>query len=103
MRFPLSTVSAPCAVGVLLLAPVLWAATAEPPPRLADAVPDSFEEVERIVAVGDVHGDVDALAAVLRMAASLTRRAAGSAARPTWCRPETSRTGLPGRATATSC
>ncbi len=68
MRSPLATASAPCAVGVLLLAPLLWAATPEPLPRLEDAVPDTFEEVERIVAVGDVHGDVEALTAVLRMA-----------------------------------
>jgi hypothetical protein len=34
----------------------------------AQSVPDDFPQVGRIVAVGDVHGDKDAFAAVLRMA-----------------------------------
>lgn len=65
-----STASAPArlAAGVFLLAPLLWAAAAEAPPRLEDAVPDTFEGVERVVAVGDVHGDVEALTEVLRLA-----------------------------------
>lgn len=55
-----------------LLVPLLLAAA--PPSatpatrRLEDAVPDTFTEVERVVAVGDVHGDVDALKEVLRLA-----------------------------------
>jgi hypothetical protein len=68
MRTPLVSPSVPRAIGVLLLAPLLWAATPETAPRLEDAVPDSFEGVERVVAVGDVHGDVEALTEVLRMA-----------------------------------
>ncbi len=51
---------------VLLIAPPLWAA--DPVPRMEEAVPDTFQGVERVVAVGDVHGDVDALAEVLRLA-----------------------------------
>jgi hypothetical protein len=68
MRSSLIRVPAVRAVGVLLLAPLLWAAAPEPLPRLEDAVQDTFEGVERVVAVGDVHGDADALAEVLRMA-----------------------------------
>ncbi len=55
-----------------LLVPLLLAAA--PPSatpatrRLEDAVPDTFTGVERVVAVGDVHGDVDALKEVLRLA-----------------------------------
>jgi hypothetical protein len=56
------------AAGALLFAPLLWAAAPEAPPRLEDAVADTFEGVERVVAVGDIHGDVEALAEVLRMA-----------------------------------
>jgi len=55
-----------------LLVPLLLAATPQKPapaaPRLEDAVPDTFTGVERVVAVGDVHGDVEALAEVLRLA-----------------------------------
>ncbi|HEX8702666.1 MAG TPA: metallophosphoesterase, partial [Myxococcaceae bacterium] len=68
MRTLLVSAPAPRAFGVLLLAPLLWAATPETPPRLEEAVADSFEGVARVVAVGDVHGDVDALSEVLRMA-----------------------------------
>ncbi|MDY7224988.1 metallophosphoesterase [Hyalangium rubrum] len=68
MRSSLPSCPALRVVGVLLLTPWLWAATPEAQPRLEDAVPDTFEGVERVVAVGDVHGDVDALAEVLRMA-----------------------------------
>lgn len=56
------------AAGVLLLAPLLWAAAPEAPPRLEDAAPDSFEGVARVVAVGDVHGDMEALVEVLKLA-----------------------------------
>jgi hypothetical protein len=56
------------AAGVLLFSPLLRASAAEAPPRLEDAVPDTFEGVERVVAVGDVHGDVEALEGVLRLA-----------------------------------
>jgi hypothetical protein len=63
-----SRAPAPRTGWVLLLAPLLWAAAPEAPPRLEDAAPDSFEGVERVVAVGDVHGDAEALADVLRMA-----------------------------------
>lgn len=68
MRSSLSSRPAPRLVGVLLLTPWLWAAAPEAPARLEAAVPDTFEGVERVVAVGDVHGDADALAEVLRMA-----------------------------------
>jgi len=56
------------AAGVLLFMPLLMAVAAEVPPRLEEAVPDTFEGVERVVAVGDVHGDVEALMEVLRLA-----------------------------------
>jgi Calcineurin-like phosphoesterase len=68
MRTSLVSASARLAAGVLLFSPLLWAAAAEAPPRLEDAVPHTFEGVERVVAVGDVHGDVDALVEVLRLA-----------------------------------
>src|SRR5690242_18648004 len=55
-----------------LLVPLLLAAAPPPPappaPRLEDELPDTFSDVERVVAVGDVHGDVDALKEVLRLA-----------------------------------
>jgi hypothetical protein len=55
-----------------LLVPLLLAAAPPPAapatPRLEDAVPDTFSGVERVVAVGDVHGDVEALKEVLRLA-----------------------------------
>ena len=55
-----------------LLVPVLMASTPTvPPPRLQDAPPDTFSGVERVVAVGDVHGDADALKDVLKMAGVL--------------------------------
>ena len=68
MRFTHVSALARLAAGVLLFSPLLRASAAEAPPRLEDAVPDTFEGVERVVAVGDVHGDVEALADVLRMA-----------------------------------
>ncbi|KFE64880.1 metallophosphoesterase [Hyalangium minutum] len=68
MRSSFLPATARLAAGVLLFAPLCWAAAAEAPPRLEDAVPDSFEGVERVVAVGDVHGDVEALTEVLRLA-----------------------------------
>jgi len=53
---------------MLLLVPVLLAAT-PPGGAKADAKnPYSFTGVERVVAVGDVHGDVNALKEVLRLA-----------------------------------
>jgi hypothetical protein len=52
----------------LLLLPVLLAAAPPAAPSLEDSIPDTFEGVERVVAVGDVHGDAEALAAVLRLA-----------------------------------
>lgn len=61
-------VSSRLAAGVLLLTPLLWAAAPPAAPRLEDAVPDTFEGVARVVAVGDVHGDVEALKDVLRLA-----------------------------------
>ncbi|MFL5357930.1 metallophosphoesterase [Archangium sp.] len=58
-----------------LLVPMLLAAAPPPaapaPSRLEDAVPDTFSGVERVVAVGDVHGDVQALKDVLRLAGLL--------------------------------
>ena len=74
MRSSLVSASARLAAGVLLFSPLLWAAAAEAPPRLEDAVPDTFEGVERVVAVGDVHGDVDALAEVLRLAGLIDKK-----------------------------
>jgi hypothetical protein len=53
---------------MLLLAPLLWGAAPEAPPRLEATVPDSFEGVARVVAVGDVHGDLEALVEVLKLA-----------------------------------
>ncbi|WP_141591883.1 metallophosphoesterase [Myxococcus sp. AB056] len=57
---------------LLVLVPLLLAAAPAPhapaQPRLEDSVPDTFTGVERVVAVGDVHGDVDALKEVLRLA-----------------------------------
>ncbi|ADO73025.1 metallophosphoesterase [Stigmatella aurantiaca] len=53
---------------VLLVAPVLGAAAPGAPPRLEEVVEDTFSGVERVVAVGDVHGDVEALKEVLRLA-----------------------------------
>ncbi|AEI68855.1 metallophosphoesterase [Corallococcus macrosporus] len=57
---------------LLVLVPLLLAAAPAPkapaPPRLEDTLPDTFSGVERVVAVGDVHGDVDALKEVLRLA-----------------------------------
>ncbi|GHG62694.1 metallophosphoesterase [Comamonas sp. JC664] len=57
---------------LLLLVPLLVAAAPSPkapaPPRWEDTLPDTFTGVERVVAVGDVHGDVDALKEVLRLA-----------------------------------
>src|SRR5262245_13889047 len=60
--------------GVLLFIPLLRASAAEVTPRLEDAVPDTFEGVERVVAVGDVHGDVEALTDVLRLAGLINER-----------------------------
>ncbi|MGZ3460536.1 MAG: metallophosphoesterase, partial [Archangium sp.] len=61
-----------------LLVPLLLAAAPPPAaldsPRLEDAVPDTFSGVERVVAVGDVHGDVDALKDVLRLAGLLDKQ-----------------------------
>ncbi|WP_407653773.1 metallophosphoesterase [Archangium lipolyticum] len=67
---------APRRLLVPLLVPLLLAAApsapATPaPPHLEDAVPDTFSGVERVVAVGDVHGDVDALKEALRLAGLL--------------------------------
>jgi hypothetical protein len=57
---------------ISLLVPLLLAAASPPAtpasPRLEDEIPDTFSGVERVVAVGDVHGDVDALKDVLRLA-----------------------------------
>ncbi len=57
---------------LLLLVPLLLAAAPQPkapaPPRLEDTLLDTFTGVERVVAVGDVHGDVDAFKEVLRFA-----------------------------------
>ncbi|WP_224245043.1 metallophosphoesterase [Hyalangium gracile] len=68
MRSSPVPVPARLTAGVLLLAPLLWAAAPEAPPRLEDAVQDTFQGVARVVAVGDVHGDVEALTEVLRLA-----------------------------------
>jgi hypothetical protein len=37
----------------------------------AQSIPDDFPQVGRVVAVGDVHGDKDAFAAVLKMAGTI--------------------------------
>jgi hypothetical protein len=67
---------APGLVLCALLLPLLLAAgpSAAPAPRLEDSVPDSFQGVERVVAVGDVHGDVEALKDVLRLAGLLDEK-----------------------------
>jgi len=52
----------------LLVPLMLAAAPPAPTPRPEEAAPDTFSGVERVVAVGDVHGDVGALKDVLRMA-----------------------------------
>jgi hypothetical protein len=58
-----------------LLVPLLLAAAPPAPmPRLEDPVPDTFSGVERVVAVGDVHGDADALKEVLRLAGLLDEK-----------------------------
>jgi len=62
---------APRAVLCLLLLPLLLAGAPPPAPRLEDAPPDTFSGVERVVAIGDVHGDVDALKDALRLAGLL--------------------------------
>ncbi len=59
---------APRAVLCLLLLPLLLAGAPPAAPRLEDAPPDTFSGVERVVAIGDVHGDVDALKEALRLA-----------------------------------
>ncbi|MDC0708599.1 metallophosphoesterase [Stigmatella sp. ncwal1] len=59
---------------VVLLTPVLGAAAPGGPPRLEEAVEDTFSGVERVVAVGDVHGDVEALKEVLRLAGLLNAK-----------------------------
>jgi hypothetical protein len=51
-----------------LLLPLLLAGAPPAAPRLEEAPPDTFSGVERVVAVGDVHGDVDALKDALRLA-----------------------------------
>ncbi|PTL82252.1 metallophosphoesterase [Vitiosangium sp. GDMCC 1.1324] len=55
-----------------VIVPLLLAAappsTAPASPRLEDELPHTFSGVERVVAVGDVHGDVQALKDVLRLA-----------------------------------
>ncbi|SEM83310.1 Calcineurin-like phosphoesterase [Stigmatella aurantiaca] len=53
---------------VLMLASLLGAAA---PARPEKAAEDTFSGVERVVAVGDVHGDVEALKEVLRFAGLL--------------------------------
>ena len=58
-----------------LLAPLLLAAPPPAPmPHLEDAPQDTFSGVERIVAVGDVHGDAGALEDVLRLAGLIDAR-----------------------------
>jgi Calcineurin-like phosphoesterase len=54
-----------------LLLPTLLAATPPTPLRPDSKDPYTFMGVERVVAVGDVHGDVDALKEVLRLAGLL--------------------------------
>jgi hypothetical protein len=51
-----------------LLLPLLLAGAPPPTARLEDAPLDTFSGVERVVAVGDVHGDADALRDALRLA-----------------------------------
>ncbi len=59
---------APRALLCLLLPLLLAGAPPPAAPRLEDAPPDTFSGVERVVAIGDVHGDVDALRDALRLA-----------------------------------
>ena len=58
-----------------LMFPLMLAAA--PPSTTAkprEDAPDTWSGVERVVAVGDVHGDVDALMAVLKMAGLVDAR-----------------------------
>ncbi len=56
---------------MVLFVPVLLAAAPPGAPRTDSKDPYSFTGVERVVAVGDVHGDVEALKEVLRLAGVL--------------------------------
>ena len=64
----------PVSLAGLLLPLLLAAAPPVRPVRLADPVPDTFSGVARIVAVGDVHGDVEAFKEVLRLAKVIDAR-----------------------------
>ena len=61
-----------------LLVPLMLAASpaaaAAPKSRPEEKTPDVYTGVERVVAVGDVHGDVESLKAVLRLAGLLDAR-----------------------------
>ncbi|WNG44404.1 metallophosphatase [Archangium minus] len=63
---------------VSMLVPLLLAAapppTAPASPQLEDVIPDTFSGVARVVAVGDVHGDVQALKEVLRLAGLINEK-----------------------------
>ena len=58
----------------LLLLPMLLAAAPPAAPRLEDPIPDTFDGVERVVAIGDVHGDVESLKEALRLAGLLDEK-----------------------------
>lgn len=58
-----------------LLIPVLLAAAPPKAPAKDATDPYSFSGVERVVAVGDIHGDVEALKSVLRLAGLIDEKA----------------------------
>ncbi|WNG24014.1 metallophosphatase [Cystobacter fuscus] len=60
---------------LVLMVPLMLAATPPSlPSRAKQDTPETFSGVERVVAVGDVHGDVDALKAVLKLAGLIDAR-----------------------------
>ena len=81
----------------MLLAPLLAAGSRAAP------IQDRWTGVKRVVAVGDVHGDCDALVAVLKMASLVDDETTGSAARRTWCRSVICRPAGRKRATRWTC
>ena len=50
-----------------------------------------WEGVERVVAIGDLHGDYNNYLEVLKLAGLIDKKASGPAVKPTWCKREISR------------